>query len=88
MQQGIVIGHARATVKHPSLVGWRLAVVQMLGSDRRPEGDAVLAVDNLGCGPGVNVILNNDGRRVRELIGSDKSPARWFVCGIVDEATA
>jgi microcompartment protein CcmK/EutM len=87
MLQGIVIGHARATVKHPSLVGWRLAVVQVTGADHKADGDAILAVDNLGCRPGVSVILNSDGRRVRELIGSDKSPARWFVCGIVDEAT-
>ena len=88
MLQGLVIGHATATVKHPSLDGWRLLVVQTLGADHRPEGDALLAVDDLGCRPGVRVILNNDGKRVRELVGNEKSPARWFVCGIVDEKTA
>jgi ethanolamine utilization protein EutN len=88
MQYGVVIGHATATVKHPSLVGWRLAVVQLLGCNHKPDGDALLAVDNLGCRPGATVILNSDGKRVRELIGDEKSPARWFVCGIADEQTA
>jgi microcompartment protein CcmK/EutM len=85
MQDGVVIGHATATIKHPSLTGWRLAIVQLLGATQKPEGEAILAVDNLGARPGVRVILNSDGKRVRELIGDDKSPARWFVCAIVDE---
>ena len=85
MLHGLVIGHATATVKHPSLAGWRLAVVQTLGASGDPEGEAILAVDNLGCKPGVRVVLNSDGKRVRELIGNEKSPARWFVCGIVDQ---
>jgi ethanolamine utilization protein EutN len=84
MQHGLVIGHATSTLKHPSLAAWRLMVVQTLGADRKPEGEALLAIDNLGCQPGDRVVLNSDGRRVREIIGDPKSPARWFVCGIVD----
>lgn len=84
MQQGLVIGHATSTVKHPSLVGWRMLVVQNLGAAGQPEGEAYLAIDNLGCNAGDRVVLNTDGRRVRELVGDPKSPARWFVCGIVD----
>jgi ethanolamine utilization protein EutN len=84
MQHALVIGHATSTVKHPSLVGWRLAIVQVLGAARQPEGDAILAIDNLGARAGAKVMINNDGRRVRELVGDSKSPARWFVCGIVD----
>jgi ethanolamine utilization protein EutN len=85
MQLGMVIGHATATVKHPSLVGWRMVIVQMLGVNRQPEADPVIAADKLGSGPGSVVILNSDGKAARELIGNDKSPVRWFVIGIVDE---
>ena len=85
MQLGTVIGHATATVKHPSLVGWRLVIVQMLGIDRQPDGDPVIAVDKLGSAPGSIVLLNNDGDAARELVGDEKSPVRWFVIGIVDE---
>jgi ethanolamine utilization protein EutN len=85
MQLGLVIGHATSTVKHPSLVGWRMAIVQVLGVNRQPEADPVIAVDKLGSSPGTTVILNSDGKAARELIGDQHSPVRWFVIGIVDE---
>ena len=85
MQLGTVIGHATSTVKHPSLVGWRMAIVQMTGVSGQPEADPVIAVDKWGAGPGTKVVLNSDGKTARELIGDDHSPVRWFVIGIVDE---
>ena len=85
MQLGMVIGHATATIKHPSLIGWRMVIVQMLGINRQPEADPVVAVDKLGSAPGSIVVLNSDGKGARELIGDEKSPVRWFVIGIVDE---
>ena len=84
MQLGTVIGHATATVKHPSLIGWRMVIVQPLNNARQPEADPVVAVDKLGSAPGSVVVLNSDGKGARELIGDDKSPVRWFVIGIVD----
>ena len=84
MQLGKVIGHATSTVKHPSFVGLRLVLVQQLNNAREPEADAVLAIDKLGSGPGDTVVLNSDGKGARELIGDEKTPARWWVIGIVD----
>ena len=85
MLSGIVIGHATSTIKHPSLVGWRMAVVQPIGPTGAPEADPILAVDKLGSGIGQQVVINSDGKAARELIGNDKSPVRYFVIGIVDE---
>jgi ethanolamine utilization protein EutN len=85
MQLGRVIGHATATIKHPSMNGWRLAVVQLLGVAREPEGDAIIAADKFGSGIGDVVVLNSDGKAAREMIGDNKSPVRWFVIGISDE---
>jgi ethanolamine utilization protein EutN len=85
MQLGRVIGHATATIKHPSMNGWRLVVVQMLNAVRQPEADPVLAVDKNGSDVGHVVVLNSDGKAAREMIGDDKSPVRWFVIGISDE---
>jgi ethanolamine utilization protein EutN len=85
MLQGIVIGHATSTVKHPSLTGWRLAIVQVIGADGRPDGDPNVAVDSLGASPGQRVLINSDGRASRELVGSDKTPARFFTIALVDE---
>ena len=62
-----------------------MVIVQMLNTLRQPEGDAIVAVDKLGSGAGSVVILNSDGKAARELIGDEKTPARWFVIGVADE---
>jgi ethanolamine utilization protein EutN len=85
MQLGTVIGHATATIKHPSLNGWRMLIVQPLNAARQPEADCILAVDKLGAGRGELVVLNSDGKGARELIGDEHSPVRWFIIGLVDE---
>ena len=85
MQLGKVIGHATSTIKHPSLSGWRMVIVQLLGVQKQPEGDPVIAVDKHGSAPGQVVVLNSDGRAARELVGDEKSPVRWFVIAIVDQ---
>jgi ethanolamine utilization protein EutN len=86
MQLARVVGQAISTVKHPSMTGWRLLVVQPLGPDgHKPEGEPLLAIDNLGAGQGNVVIISNDGQGARELCGAEKSPVRWFVMGLRDE---
>lgn len=84
MQLGTVIGHATSTIKHRSLAGWKLLVVQPLGAGRSPDGDCIVAVDRHGAGIGQTVILNSDGIGARELVNDSKSPVRWFVIGIED----
>ncbi len=85
MLTGRVIGTATSTVKHPSMEGWKLLVVQPLASDgRSADGDPVLAVDRLGAGRGDNVIVSSDGRFTRELLQRNDSPVRWSVLGICD----
>ena len=85
MQIGSVVGIATSTVKHPSMEGWKLLVVQLLAADgKSPDGEPVLAVDRLGAGRGEQVILTSDGRSTRELLKSDTTPVRWSVMGIPD----
>jgi ethanolamine utilization protein EutN len=84
MQLGRVIGHGVSTVKHPSLHGWRLLLVQLLAADGKTDGEPLLAVDKLGSGNGDLVILSNDGAGAREMIGSKTSPVRWMVLGMCD----
>jgi len=76
---------ATATVKHPSMSGWKLLVVQPLGPDgRSPDGDPVLAIDSLGAGTGQRVIISSDGKGTRELMRSETTPVRWSILGIAD----
>lgn len=85
MQLGRVIGTATATVKHRSMEGWKLLVVQPYMVDGiTPDGDPQLAVDSLGAGKGETVILSSDGKGTRELLGDDTTPVRWSVMGIAD----
>jgi ethanolamine utilization protein EutN len=85
MQLATVIGHATSTIKHPSMTGLRLVLVQPLGATRQPEADPLLVVDKLGSSPGHTVIIDSDGKGARELVGDEKTPVRWFVVGLVDE---
>jgi ethanolamine utilization protein EutN len=85
MQIGKVVGHATATVKHPTLNGWRLLVVQMLTGDGKPDGEPILAIDNLGASADSKVIVTTDAVLVRELVGAKNSPIRWSVMGLLDE---
>jgi microcompartment protein CcmK/EutM len=84
MQRARVVGHAVSTVKHASMTGWRLAVVQPLAVSGKPDGEPLLAIDNLGAALGQVVIISNDGRGARELVGQKNSPVRWFIMGIED----
>lgn len=84
MLLGRVIGTATSTVKHPSLQGRKMLIVQPLMADHtRPDGDPVLAVDELDAGRGETVILTSDGKSVRRMLG-DNSPVRWSVIGTRD----
>lgn len=84
MQLATVVGHATATVKHPSMTGWRLLVVQPLTVDGKNDGEPLLAVDSLGAGVEHRVLICNDGAGTRQLLGHKNSPVRWFVMGICD----
>ena len=84
MQLARVVGHAVSTVKHASLQGWRLLIVQALGPDEKADGEPLLAIDSLGAGVNDRVIISNDGAGARQLVGVKNSPVRWFVMGIQD----
>ena len=80
-----VDGNVVATHKHPSLIGWKLAVCQPIGADGVPDGPPQVAVDPLGAGLHERVIISSDGAATRRLVGDEKSPARWILIAIVDE---
>jgi len=85
MYHGRVVGHATATVKHPSMKGTKLLLVMALQADGRTiEGDPVLVVDTLGAGRGDRVMITSDGIGARELVKAENSPVRWTVLGMPD----
>ncbi|MFP6763803.1 MAG: EutN/CcmL family microcompartment protein [Planctomycetaceae bacterium] len=84
MQIAEVIGRATSTIKHPSMDGWRLLIVQPLGIRGQDDGDPFIAIDELGSGQGDKVIITSDGKHVRDMVKMDNSPVRWAVLGITD----
>jgi len=84
MQLARVVGHGISTVKHSSLHGWKLLLVQPLAPDGKEDGEPLLAIDKLGAGAADRVIISNDGAGARELVGIKNSPVRWMVLGVCD----
>jgi ethanolamine utilization protein EutN len=85
MQLGLVIGTATSTVKHASMQGRKLLIVQPHMADgKTPDGDPLLAIDAVGAGRGERVMITSDGRAARELLKAEATPVRWTVIGIRD----
>ncbi|GHT25035.1 ethanolamine utilization protein EutN [Planctomycetales bacterium] len=72
-----VIGTATATVKHPTLDGFKLLIV-------RTETEPYVVIDSIGAGIGDTVLITSDGSFAGELVGTPATPLRWSVSGIID----
>ena len=85
MQLALVAGTATSTVKHATLRGQKLLVVQPLMADGlAADGDPQVAVDAVGAGKGEVVMITSDGRFMREVVKAENTPIRWSVIGIAD----
>lgn len=84
MRIAIIKGHVTATVKHPTLEGWRMLIAQPVTPEGSPDGPPQIVIDTLGAAPGQKVVINSDGAEARRLVKAKHSPARWTVMGIVD----
>lgn len=82
-----VEGNVVATRKHPSFEGRRLVICQPINLVGAPEGVPQIAIDAHGAGLHQRVVISSDGLAARKAVQDDKSPARWMVIGIVDEAS-
>jgi len=85
MYLAAVLGTATATVRHSSLKGWRLLVVQPLGLSGDADGDPLIAIDAPGSAVGSRVMITSDGAAVRQMMGTDNSPVRWAVIAQPDD---
>mgnify|MGYP000574732530 FL=1 len=84
MQTARILGSTRATIKHESLVGQRMAIVQPLMLDETPDGPPLIAIDAFGARRGDRVMLTSDGLHARDVTNHENTPVRWSVMGILD----
>ena len=82
MVLGRVVAKAISVTKHRSLERTRLLVVEPI---RAASLDPVLAIDDLGARAGDVVVMSNDGKFAREMVGDPQSPGRWWIMAFVDE---
>ncbi|MEC7445318.1 MAG: EutN/CcmL family microcompartment protein [Planctomycetota bacterium] len=85
MQPAKVIGSITATVKHSSMQGAKMLLVQPQLVQGQADGDPIIAVDGVGAGMGETVLITSDGRHSRKILQTDATPVRWTIIGIVDE---
>ena len=84
MQRALVIANTNASIKHSSLEGSKMMVVQPLMANGSADGDPLIAIDAVGSGPGETVMLSSDGPYGRKVLNSPINPVRWTIIGIED----
>lgn len=88
MQVARVIGTVTSSFKHESLVGAKLLLVQPLLADGEGfDGDPQIAIDTVAAGLTDRVVISSDGRLMREVLNSKRTPARWSTIALIDEPT-
>ena len=71
MQPAKVIGSITATVKHSSMQGAKMLLVQPQLVQGQADGDPIIAVDGVGAGMGETVLITSDGRHSRKILQTD-----------------
>jgi ethanolamine utilization protein EutN len=83
MQLARIIGRATASLKHPSLRGCKMMIVQVLDAQGGYEpADPLMAIDLVGAGVGDTVMLTSDGPTSRDAVGDTTAPIRWSIIGV------
>ena len=85
MELATVLGNVVARVKHESLVGVRLMVIQPVDHDGVAQGEPLVAADPLQSGPG-DLVAWITGREAALALPQTFSPVDASIVEIVDHA--
>ena len=83
MKLAKVLGTVVATQKDSKLRGLRFLMLGLWGSDNKPAGGSVVAVDSVGAGVG-EMVLFASGSSARQTEATDNKPVDAVVMAIVD----
>jgi len=78
-----VLGSVVATEKDAKLQGLKFLMLSLWGSDNKPAGGSVVAVDAVGAGVG-EMVLFASGSSARQTAATDQKPVDAVVMAIVD----
>ena len=79
-----VIGNVWSTKKKDDISALRLLFVQPLGKDLKPDGEVLVAADEVGAGFGEMVIVTQGAPAMQAFSKQDLIPIDAVVVGIVD----
>ena len=79
-----VIGNVWSTKKKDAISALRLLFVQPLGKNLKPDGNVLVAADEVGAGFGEMVIVTQGAPAMQAFNKTDLVPVDAVVVGIVD----
>lgn len=84
-----VVGNVWGTRKHKSVTDKRLLLVRPIDPlTEKPLGDAQMALDTVGAGPGSIVLLLDEGGSARSVLKDEAAPVRTVIVGIIDSVSS
>ncbi len=86
MKVARVIGSLVATVKHPDHMGCKLLLVGPVDSKGRQTDPAFIAIDAAQAGVGDYVLVVEEGKSARQMLGSKSAPCEAIIVGVIDYA--
>ena len=84
MKMARVIGHVVSTVKDPRHEGFKLLLVQPVDEQAKPWGDGLLVIDGAQAGVGDYVLVIEEGKSARAIMGSADAPCEAIAVGVID----
>ena len=84
MHIGKVIGEVVSTLKHETLRGEKLLLVERMDPEGNLLGTVHVAVDAVLAGKGDTVLLVSEGRGAQAILNKDTSPVRDVIIGVID----
>jgi microcompartment protein CcmK/EutM len=79
-----VIGNVVSTIKHASLRGTKLLIVDKVGPSGQALGESLLAVDSVDAGVGDTVLVLDEGSSAALVTGLPNPPIRTVIVGVID----
>jgi ethanolamine utilization protein EutN len=79
-----VVGQLVSTVSDQRFDGHKLLLVRPVDDQARPADPAFLAVDAAQAGVGDYVLVVQEGKSARQLMGSTDAPCEAIIVGVID----
>ncbi|PCJ17442.1 MAG: hypothetical protein COB02_13545 [Candidatus Cloacimonadota bacterium] len=87
MKLAKVLKKVISTIKHPSLDGQILYLVQPVFPDETNTGEAFITIDSVRSSIGDLVLIDQEGGGTQEVLNLKGSPIQSVIVGIIDTIT-